>query len=216
MKTLYSNTAISCFLGKHFAREVGPNGVRPRASAATPYVFGCGAAAQCILFLTMTWAVLTHEAVLCPLPWEEGVPRPAFSPAGAGRAYARRRVIDAQGAQPATARRRVRGRSGAASQKANLPKQLPNNRQRSIPGNALNLHKPGSDKSGGVAKSRFVRIETVNNILAVGTPSGIRPTVPLLDSVHHRTPNPAVVGGSPSSHGGNTVAINGTRMNRKP
>ena len=37
---------------------------------------------------------------------------PAFSSAGVGRAFARRRVMDAQGAQPAPARRRVRG-SGA-------------------------------------------------------------------------------------------------------
>ena len=33
----------------------------------------------------------------------------ALSPAGAGRAFARRRVMDDPGAQPASARRRVRG-----------------------------------------------------------------------------------------------------------
>jgi hypothetical protein len=43
------------------------------------------------------------------LPWG-GWLAAAFSPAGAGRAFARRRVMDAQGAQPAMARRRVRGR----------------------------------------------------------------------------------------------------------
>jgi hypothetical protein len=41
---------------------------------------------------------------------KEGGPLPAPSPAGAGRAFARRRVVDAQDGQPATARRRVRGR----------------------------------------------------------------------------------------------------------
>ena len=46
---------------------------------------------------------------LFPLPWGEGGPRPALSPAGAGRAFARRGVMDVQGKQPAAARRRVRG-----------------------------------------------------------------------------------------------------------
>jgi hypothetical protein len=44
-----------------------------------------------------------------PSPKGRGWPATALSPAGAGRAFARRRVMDAQGAQPATARRRVRG-----------------------------------------------------------------------------------------------------------
>jgi hypothetical protein len=49
-------------------------------------------------------AELSHR-----LPRGEGGLRPASSLAGAGRAFARRRVMDAQGAQLATARRRVRG-----------------------------------------------------------------------------------------------------------
>ena len=55
-----------------------------------------------------------------PLPFGgEGGPPPAFSSAGAGRAFARRRVMDAQGAQPASARRRVRGsRASAPSSRA--------------------------------------------------------------------------------------------------
>ena len=35
------------FFSKHFTRDVGPNGVRPRASAAGPYTLGCGHAALC-------------------------------------------------------------------------------------------------------------------------------------------------------------------------
>jgi len=130
-----------------------------------------------------------------PLPWGQGVPRPAFSPAGAGR---------------------VRGHSGPASQKANRPKQLPNGRQRSLPGNAMNLHQPRSHKSGGAAKSGFIRNETVNNASAVRTLGVVRPAVPSPNHLHQRSPNPAVVGSSPPSHRSNTGAINGTRMNRKP
>jgi hypothetical protein len=80
----------------------------------------------------------------------------------------------------------------------------------------MNLHQPGPDKSGAVAKGGLIPNETVNNALAVRTPSVVRPTVPSLLNVRHRGPNPAVVGGSPISHSSNTGAINGTRMNRKP
>ena len=104
--------------------------------------------------------------------------------------------------------------SHASLTKANRPRQLPNSRQRSMPGNAL--HQPGSDKFGGAAKGALIPNEAVNNALAVRTPSVVRPTVPLLNNVRHRNPNPAVVGASPTSRSSNTGAINGTRMNRKP
>jgi hypothetical protein len=80
----------------------------------------------------------------------------------------------------------------------------------------MNLHQPGSDKSGGAAKSGFIRNQTVNNALAVRTPSVARPTVPLLNNVRHRSANPAVVGGSANSHSSNTGAINGSRMIHRP
>jgi hypothetical protein len=80
----------------------------------------------------------------------------------------------------------------------------------------MNLHQPGSDKPSGAPKSGFIRKETVNNALAVRAPSVVRPTVPLLNNVRHRGPNPAVMDGSADFHGRNTAAINGTRMNRKP
>ena len=98
--------------------------------------------------------------------------------------------------------------------KVNRPRQLPRSRQRSLPGNAL--HQPASNKSGGAAKDGLIPNETVNNALAVQTPSVVRPAVPSLNNVRHRSANPAVVGGSPSSHSSNTGAINGTRMTRKP
>ena len=104
----------------------------------------------------------------------------------------------------------------ASLTKANRPKQLPNSRQRSLPGNLMNLHQPGSNKSGGAAKGGLFQSEPVNNALAVRTPSVVRPTVPPPNNVHHRSPNPAVVAGSVNSDSRNTGAINGTRMNRKP
>jgi hypothetical protein len=80
----------------------------------------------------------------------------------------------------------------------------------------MNLHQPGSNKSGGAAKAGLIRNETVNMALPVRTPSVVRPTVRSFNNVRHRGPNPAVVAGSVNSDSRNTGAINGTRMNRKP
>jgi hypothetical protein len=80
----------------------------------------------------------------------------------------------------------------------------------------MNLYEPGSNKSGGAAKGGLIRNETVGNALPVRTSTVIRPTAPSFNNVRHRSPNPAVVGGSPNSHSSITGAINGTRMNRKP
>ena len=106
--------------------------------------------------------------------------------------------------------------SRASLTKANRPKQLSNSRQRFIPGNPMNLHQPGSDKSGGAAKGGLIQNETVNHALPVRTPSVVRPTVPSFNNVRHRGPNPAVVAGSVNSDSRNIGAINGTRLNRKP
>jgi|SRR5208337_1732132 len=106
--------------------------------------------------------------------------------------------------------------SRASLTKVDRPKQLPNSRQRSLPGNGMNFHQPGSNKSAGAAKSGFIPNEGANIALAVRTPSVVRPSVPSFNNGRHRGPNPAVVGGSPNSHRSNTGAINGTRMNRKP
>ena len=105
--------------------------------------------------------------------------------------------------------------SRASLTRVNRSQQLPKSGQRSLPGNTMNLHQPGSDKSSGVAKSGFIRNETVNNAWAVRTPNVARPTALSIDNVRHRSPNPAVVGGPANSHGSNTGAINGTHMNRK-
>lgn len=100
--------------------------------------------------------------------------------------------------------------------KANRPNQLSNSWQRSLSGNAMNLHQAGSDKSGSAAKGGLIQTETVHDSWPVRTSSVVRPTVPLFNDVRHRGPNPAVVGGSANSDSRNTGAINGTGMNRKP
>jgi hypothetical protein len=111
-------------------------------------------------------------------------------------------------------------RSRAGLTAANRPKQLPIGRKTSLSGNAMNLHPPGSDKSGGAAKGGFIKNEKVDSALTARPPSVARSTVaslnPLPNHGRHRGPNPAVVGGSANPASSNTGALNGTRMNRRP
>jgi|HubBroStandDraft_5_1064220.scaffolds.fasta_scaffold80784_1 hypothetical protein len=119
---------------------------------------------------------------------------------------------------PVSSKNHPRSRAGLTA--ANRPKQLPISRRTSLPGNAMNVHPPGSDKSGGAAKGGFIKNERVTSALTA-RPTGVaRSTVaslnPLPNHVRHRGPNPAVVGGSANPASSNTRALNGTRMNRKP
>jgi hypothetical protein len=111
-------------------------------------------------------------------------------------------------------------RSRASLTAANRRKQLPKSRTRSIPGNAANLHQPGSGKSGAAAKGGVIQNETASKAKPVRPPGTVRSTATTLNSspnnVRHRGPNPAVVRGSANLTSSNTGAINGTRMHRKP
>jgi hypothetical protein len=98
--------------------------------------------------------------------------------------------------------------------KAKVHKPLPNSRQRSISGNAL--RQPSLNKSGGAATGGLIPNQTVRNALPVRISSVVRPTVPTFNNVRHRSPNPAVLGGSPNFHRSNTGTINGARINRRP
>jgi hypothetical protein len=107
-------------------------------------------------------------------------------------------------------------RSRASLTKANRPKQLPNRQKCAIPGHAMNLHQPGSTKSGGAREDGLIQNGAVNNTQPVRPPSVVRPTVQSPNNVRHRGANPAVIGGSANSDSRNTGAINGTRMIRRP
>jgi hypothetical protein len=181
----------------------------------------------CLLFLTMTCATLmqgTSYATPSQQTSAESSANPASdqphnakhaAPADDGKRQKEGNPSDEQRDRRHTSDRN-HPRSRTSLTAANRPKQLPNSRKRSIPGNAMNLHQPGSDKSGGAAKGGLIQNETVNNALPVRPPSVVRPAVPSLNNVRHRGPNPAVVGGSANADSRNTGAINGTRMNRKP
>ena len=175
----------------------------------------------CLLFLslivTMSWAALMPGTGYAAPSQQTSAESSATDSPLAGTIPPRNKDL------PRHASDKNHPRSRASLTAANRPKQLPNSRKRSIPGNAMNLHQPGSDKSGGAAKGGLIQNETVSNALPVRPPSIVRlrhNAQPSLNNVRHRGPNPAVVGGSAGGSANldssNTGAINGTRMHRKP
>jgi hypothetical protein len=103
--------------------------------------------------------------------------------------------------RPASDWYRPRGRPNPTA--ARRPKALPNRGNRAVSGHAIaRRHRPGPDGFRGAS--------------AAGLPGIGRPAAASLGDVRHRSPNPAVVGGSVGAHGRNTGTIDGTRMNRRP
>ena len=103
----------------------------------------------------------------------------------------------------------------ASPSKANHRNEVPNRRERSAAGNSESPHRPGSDKSGGVAQNGLARNETVRHAPSNRGLSAVRPSVPSLGNVRHRGANPAIVGGVRTSNARSSGALGGTHMNRR-
>jgi hypothetical protein len=117
---------------------------------------------------------------------------------------------------------RYHPRSRAGLAPAKHPKPLPDRRKAGVSGPAVSLHRPGADRtrialpvrlpgvgrstlsSPGMVQSNRVRPNNPG-------PSTVRP-----DGVRHRSPNPAVIGGSVNVASRNSGAIDGTRIYRRP
>ena len=97
--------------------------------------------------------------------------------------------------------------------KKNGCQQVSNDARRSNFGNALNAYQVGSTnirdatKVGSVPPSRQGVPARPRNVARSNGPS--------LDNFRHRSPNPAIVGGSANSKSGGTGTINGSRIRRK-
>ncbi len=114
-------------------------------------------------------------------------------------------------------------RSRAGLTAGNRPKQPATSQKRPLPRNPASLRQPALARSGGAAKGGLIQNETTNRGLPVRLTSvpprvaSLNPSLnPLPNNVHHRGPNPAVVSESPRWNNGNTGAINGTGMRRRP
>ena len=119
--------------------------------------------------------------------------------------------------QHASDKNHTRSRAGVTAE--NRPKRPPTSQKRPLHRNAASLRQPALAGYSGAGKSGLVQKETTNRGLPVKSAS-VRPNVaslhPLANNVHHRGPNPAVVGGSTNSGNRNTGAIDGTGMHRRP
>jgi hypothetical protein len=128
---------------------------------------------------------------------------------------------DAASPQHVSDKNRRRKRGGLTAE--NRPKQPPTGQKHPLPRSAASLRQPALARSGGAAKGGLIQNETTNRGLPVRLKS-VPPRVaslnasinPLPNNVHHRGPNPAVVGGSGNFAIRNTGAINGTSMHRRP
>jgi hypothetical protein len=183
--------------------------------------------AACLLFLTVSCAGLMlgtgyaapSQQTPARTPANEGTNAASdrshddhlrATPAGDGKHQKEESPSEQQAPGRGAARNRPRGRANLTV--ANRPTQLPVRRKRSKPLNTTNPHPPGLGKSGDAAKGQS---RTANNALPVRSTSVVGPTGASLNNGRHRGPNPAVVGG-PASNAGNTGALNGTRMHRRP
>jgi hypothetical protein len=174
----------------------------------------------CLLFLslivTMSWAALMPGTSYAASSQQTSAESSATAP------VARDPSKEQRSARHASDKNHPRRRASLTV--ANHPKQLPNGRTRSIPGNAANLHQPDSGKPGAAAKGGLIQNQTASNAIRVRPPGTVRSTAttlnPSLNNARHRGPNSAVVGGSAGGsanlNSSNTGAINGTRMHRKP
>jgi hypothetical protein len=159
------------------------------SSATTPYP---SSTRRGVFFIVATGGGGASVESPSPLPRGEGVARPAFSSAGAGR---------------------VRGHFGQASYKVTRPAPLPSPHATS--GRHPNLEKPGTKPSVGPAGGAFIRNQTVHGAPTARMSGIAGHAAPLPSNIRHRSPNPAVVAGTPNSHIGSTGGISGTGMRRK-
>ncbi len=188
-------------------------------------------AASALIVLTLGWAVLAPRA---------GIATPSSSTtqqasSEGSASVASRHWSDAGRATPVIAGKatvegknpnvhETRGRvpvptrapihSGAS--KTNPTRALVNNRPRVVSGTARNAEPLRSGNLGNVERPRPVSIESWHAAEPQRMVSAVRPTAPLHNTVPHRSPNPAVVSGSANIHGGQTGAISGTGMVRRP
>ena len=165
-----------------------------------------------LLSLTITCAVLMHGTVHAAQQ----------TTAGRSATATGDHRQDAGHHRDAAERDRYHPRSRASPIAAKHPKPLPNSRKAPVSGQAMNLLRPGPSGSRialparlpGVGRNALstpgmVRSNTVRPNIA--GPNIVRP-----DTVRHRSPNPAVIGGSVPVARRNTGGIDGTRIYRRP
>lgn len=105
--------------------------------------------------------------------------------------------------------------SNASQGSANHRAEVPKSRERSASADAKNSDRPGSAKSAGAAQTGLVRNETNKPVVSNRPPGFAKPARPAISNVRHRGANPAIIGGAGNLNSRNTMALDGTHMNRR-
>jgi hypothetical protein len=182
-----------------------------------------------LLFLTMSWAAWTPGTGFA-VP-SSPASRPT-SPASSANTASGHPGDAGQAASPRDARHLTGGKapdnqrnhdrasypnhppSRASLTRTNRPNSLANNRQRSIPGNAL--HQPGSDKSRSAVKGGFIPNETVHHAMPVRRSSTVQPSALRGDNMSYRRVNPARVDGGSVPQTRGSSGYPQSHVSRKP
>jgi hypothetical protein len=100
--------------------------------------------------------------------------------------------------------------------KKNRFTRLPNGQPRSMDATPRTPYQSGLSRSAVVAKKGSIRDKSMTGIAAVRRPNLFPSSSASLDNLRHRGPNPAVIGGLPTSKTNERGAINGSRISRGP
>jgi hypothetical protein len=121
-------------------------------------------------------------------------------------------------------KRRVQQRNAKANHvpfpsrvaKTNRLKHLTNGQARSTIATPRLQPQSRLNQSAVVAKKGSIQDKSVASVPSVQRQSMFPSSSPSLDNLRHRGPNPAMIGGLGTSKAGETGAINGSRISRKP
>lgn len=107
-----------------------------------------------------------------------------------------------------------RSRRGGPS-RSNLPKQFPKRQTGAASAGAMNpLRGPGG--SSPAAKAALIQNPTTGRRPPVRSPGAVGAAAQPLSNVGHRSPNPAIIGGSADLGKRTTGAIDGKQVHRRP
>jgi hypothetical protein len=114
------------------------------------------------------------------------------------------------------AAKKIRPNGSASQAKRNHPQPLPSNQKRVPTGKLSDPQRPGASRSTSSANSGLAINKGASKTRVVQPPTTSRISIPTSNNVHHRSPNPATLGGSTGLRSVNTGSLNGTLMGRKP
>jgi hypothetical protein len=105
--------------------------------------------------------------------------------------------------------------AGSAPPKATHPLPLPKTGTHHAAPNTTQARSAGALQSTNAAAAALRENHATSNLRSVQLHTAPRPAQSP-NNVRHRSPNPAILGGSVSPSAANTGALNGTRMSRRP